>query len=192
MRTTAWTSGASGVASPPTDGPVTIEEIVRPGNRRVIQMVGGVVVDEQMAIDGRVYLRGAIVPAAVAPMMDASTWVEINPAAADSSSPIAALVAYLTSPVSSPLGEVSEETRNLMAVPAGQSTIAGRTCDVFTFGFPDRITYELALEANGLPCRFVTSAGGQANVTLYEFDPPGLSLVAPDVATPPSSDGGTG
>jgi len=185
MRTIFWSAPEGQVSSPAAGGSVTIEEIVLPSNRHVVQMFGGAVVDEQLVVDGRVYIKGALVPAAIAPMMDVNTWVEIDPAAATSNSPIAQQVAYLTSPVTSPLGAVSPETGNQQAVPAGEVTIGGRMCTVYTFG-SGGIGYELAIDGSDLPCRLVMSASGTANVTLYEFNVPGLVLTAPDLATPPA------
>jgi hypothetical protein len=185
MRTTFWSAPDGEIASPAANGAVTIEEIVLPANRRVVQLVDGAVVDEQIAVDGRVFMKGSLVPVAIAPMMDAKTWVEIDPAAAASSAPIAQQIAYLMSPVTSPMGVVSPETRNLQAVPAGEVTVGGRVCAVYTFA-SGGISYELAIDDNDLPCRLVMSASGAVNVTLYEFNVPGLVLSAPELATPPA------
>jgi hypothetical protein len=184
MRTTFWSTIEGQLASPAANAAVTIEEIVLPANRHVLQMAGGVVVDEQLVVDGRIYMKGALVPAAIAPMMDATTWVEIDPAAATSNAPIAQQVAYLTSPVTSPMGAVSPETRNLHAVPTGDVTIDGRRCRVYAFE-SGGISYELAIDDGDLPCRLVMAASGAVNVTLYEFNVPGLVLTAPDLAIPP-------
>lgn len=186
MRTTFWSAPEGQLASPAAGATVTIEEVVLPANRHVVQMVNGAVVDEQLVVDGRIYMKGALVPAVIAPMMDATTWVEIDPAAATSGAPIAQQVAWLTSPVTSPMGSVSPETRGLQAVPSGEVTIDGRSCAVYTFG-DGGISYELSIDANDLPCRLVMSASGTANVTLYEFNVPGLVLTAPEVATPPAT-----
>ena len=185
MRTTFWSTPEGQVTSPAAGGAVTIEEVVLPADRHVVQMAGGTVVDEQLVVDGRIYMKGALVPAAIAPMMDANTWVEIDPAAATSNVPIAQHVAYLTSPVTSPMGSVSPETASQHAVPAGEVTIGERVCTVFTFG-SGGITFELAIDGHDLPCRLVMTASGVANVTLYEFNVPGLVLTAPDLATPPA------
>lgn len=187
MRTTFWSTGATPGGTPPPTGMVTVEEVRLPADRRVVVRNDGRVTDEQIVVDGRIYTKGALVPAAIAPMIDSETWVEVDPAAAGTESPISMQIGYLLSPVVSPFADVSNETSGLPATLGGNVTINGRSCDVFTFGDPDGISYELALDAANLPCRFVQSAGGQANVTLYEFNDPDLLIVAPtlpEVATP--------
>ncbi len=187
MRTTFWSTGATAGGTPPPNGMVTVEEVRFPADRRVVIRNEGVVTDEQVVAGGRIYMKGALVPAAIAPMIDSETWVEVDPAAVGSDSPVSMQIGYLLSPIVSPFSDVSTETTGLAATPGGNVTVNGRSCDVFTFGDPDGISYELALDAANLPCRFVQSAGGQANVTLYEFNDLDLLIVAPtlpEVATP--------
>lgn len=187
MRTTFWSTGATAGGTPPPSGMVTVEEVSLPAGRRLVVMNDGMVTDEQIAVDGRIYMKGALVPTAIAPMIDSETWVEVDPAAVGTGSPVSMQIGYLLSPIVSPFADVSDETTGLLATPGGNVTINGRSCDVFTFGDPDGISYELALDAGNLPCRFVQSAGTRANVTLYEFNDPDLLIVAPNlpgVATP--------
>ncbi|MDQ3655993.1 MAG: hypothetical protein M3457_13065 [Chloroflexota bacterium] len=187
MRTTFWSTGATAGATPPPTGMVTIEEVQLPADRRLVIRNEGMVTDEQVVVGGRIYMKGALVPAAIAPMVDRETWVEVNPAAVGTGSPVSMQIGYLLSPIVSPFADVSNETTGLLATPGGSVTIDGRSCDVFTFGDPDGISHELALDAANLPCRFVQSAGDRANVTLYEFNDPDLLIVAPSlpgVATP--------
>jgi len=191
MRTTFWTTTTDAGGTPPSTGTVTIEEAVRPNGRRVVILNDGGPTDEQVAVDGRVYMRGAVVPAAIAPMVDSQTWVEIDPAAAGSNSPIAMQIAYLLSLIESPFADLSPETAALEAVSGSEVTIGGRTCQVFTFGDPAGVMHELAIGADGRPCRLVQRAGGVSNVTLYEFDVPDLTIAAPEVATPVGGDAGS-
>jgi hypothetical protein len=187
MQSTFWSTEAASAGTPPATGLVTVEQVVLPANRHVTQLTNGQVTDEQLVVDGRVYMKGALVPAAIAPMVDTATWIEVDPAAAVSDSPIAMQVAYLLSPTVSPFAGVSDETRALAAIPAGEVTIDGRTCQRYTFGDAtgdSGIGYELLLDEDDLPCRLVQSAGGYVNVTTYAFNVPGLVLVAPSIATP--------
>jgi hypothetical protein len=186
-RATTWSTESPDLSTPASGDQVTIEEVVLPSSRHLAQVTGGVVVDEQLLVDGRVYMKGSLVQAAIAPNIDTNTWVEVDPAAASSSTSIAPQVAYLTSPITSPFASVSPETRALQAVPAGDITVEGRTCRRYTFGTADEgIAYELALDERNLPCRLVQSGGGYSNVTTYAFDVPGLVLAAPAIATPPA------
>jgi len=187
MRTTYWETDAGLAATPPPAASLTIEEVVRPSSRHVVQVVNGVVIDEQIVVDGRIFMKGSLVPTTIAPMVDTNTWVEVDPAAATSNSPIAGLVNYLAAPVSSPVGTVSDDTRARVAIPSGLEEIGGRQCNLFTFPGDSALDYELAIDPIGLPCRLVISAGVQATVTMYEFNVPGLTITAPSAATPPAT-----
>jgi hypothetical protein len=186
MRTTFWVGTAGESATPPAAGSYTTEISVLPNARHVIQTVDGQVVDEQISQGGRVYMKGSMVVAAIAPMVGPDTWVEVDPAAASSNSPVAMQIAYLTSPVTSPFTTVSPETLALEAFPSGEVTVGERTCEAHTFGDTsgNGIQYELAIDANGLPCRMVLTSGNIANITLYDFNLPGLTVIAPEIATP--------
>ncbi len=187
MRTTFWATEESPGGTPAPTGMVTVEEVRLPADRRVVISTDGRVTDEQIAVGGRIYMKGALVQVAIAPLIDTETWVEVDPAAANAGSPVSLHISYLLSPIVSPFSAISGTTSGLHATPGEAVTIAGQTCDVFTFGDPDGISYELALDIADLPCRFVQSAGGVSNVTIYEFNDPALNIVAPElpgVATP--------
>jgi len=187
MRTTFWSTATDTAGTPPVTGLVTVEEIVLPANRHVVQSTNGQVTDEQLVVDGHIYIKGALVPAAIAPNVDTDTWVEVDPMAAASDSPISMQVAYLMSPIVSPFAGVSDETRALPAIPDGTETIDGRACQRFTFGDATGeagIAYEILIDDKDLPCRLVQSAGGVSNVTTYTFNVEGLVLAAPGNATP--------
>ena len=183
-RTTFWTTGDSEIVSPPAAGDVTVESSIAPDRRHVVRSVNGEVVEEQIAVGGRVFMRGQIVVAAIAPMMGPDAWVEVDPRAADSTAAIAAQVDWLLSPIQSPFATVSAETRSLEAFPGETVEVGGRTCQTWTFGDQNGIQQELALDENNLPCRLIQRAGDFSNVTMYEFGPAGLTIVVPEVATP--------
>lgn len=186
MRTSFWSTEATAGATPPPTGMVTVEDVVLPANRRVALITDGLVTDEQILADGRIYMKGALVPAAIAPQVDTETWVEVDPAAAETGSPVSMQIAYLLSPITPPFGDISDETAALEAVPGGNITINGRSCQVYAFGGAGGIAYELSLDPTGLPCRFVQAAGGATNVTTFEFNDPALTIAPPNLATPPS------
>ncbi len=187
MRTTQWDTDGGASATPPANGSMTVETVILPNARHRVQLVGGIAVDEQIVVDGRIFMRGATVPAMIAPAVDAATWIEVDAAAADAGLPIAGLISYLTTPIDSPLGEVTAETRALEAFPAGMTEVAGRSCQVFTFAPGDAVTYQLSVDMQGLPCSLVVTGGGQSTITTYEFNIPDLAIAAPVVATPPAS-----
>jgi hypothetical protein len=189
MRTTFWSTNGEVGATPMTDGTVTVEEAVLPASRRVRILINGEPADEQVAVDGRVYMKGALVPQVIAPMVDTETWVEVDPGAANGDTPIARQMSYLLSPVVPPFTDLTAATAELPAGPADDVSIGGRTCRVYTFGDAGGISYELSIDENDLPCRLVQRAGGHANVTLYEFNAPDLAISAPEVATPSADPG---
>ncbi len=186
MRTTFWTGTSGDLATPAANGSFTTEIALPPSARHVIQTVDGQVVDELITVGGRVYMRGAMVVAAIAPMVGPDMWVEVDPAAASSNSPVAMQVAYLMAPVISPFSTVSPETLALEAFPAGDVTVGDRACQAYTFGATagNGIQYEISFDANDLPCRMVLTSGNIANVTIYEFNVPGLAIAVPEIATP--------
>lgn len=184
MRSTFWSAEGLVAGTPPPTGMVTVEEVRLPTDRRLVSNSGGMVTDEQIVVDGRIYMKGALVPAAIAPMVDSETWVEVDPAAASTNAPVSMQISYLLSPIVSPFADISAETAALRAAPDGNITIKGRSCQTFTFGDPGGVSHELSLDAANLPCRFVQSAGGHANVTIYDFNDPDLVIFAPSLSTP--------
>jgi hypothetical protein len=174
----------------PTTSPVTTEEYIAPDRRRIATSTGSTIVDEQIAIGPAIYMRGSFVTSAVAPMLGTDVWVTVDPALVPSDTPVGNVVAYLTAPFRLPFESVSDSLRGRGVTQGGQVEVAGRTCTTWTFvdttSFGDKIDYELTIDAQGLPCSLVERAGTIENVTTFEFNVPGLVIVAPDSATPVS------
>jgi hypothetical protein len=179
----ATATAASGVQS-------TVEETVAPNSRRIVRMTDGVPTDEQVYVNGKVYMWGTFVASAVAPEVGAGTWVTVDPADVPGDTPVGYQLSYLTRPQEAPFGSLSAETRALPAASAGQVQVGGRTCTVYTFldatELGDRIEYELALDDNDLPCQLVQRAGGFQNSSVFEINVPDLKIIAPDAPTPVS------
>jgi hypothetical protein len=185
VQTTFWSTSTEGVAdSPPTAGEVTIDLAIAPDRRHVTRLIDGEAVEEQIGVGGRVFMRGAIVVAAIAPMVGTDTWVEVDPRGADPGSAAAAQIAWLLSPFESPFQRVSEETRGLEAFPGEAIEIGGRLCRTWRFGDVNGIQQELAVDEAGLPCRLVQRAGTYANVTTYQVNLPSATITPPAVASP--------
>lgn len=186
MRTTFWVATGTTGGTPPTTGAVSIETVIPPSSRHVVQMQDGAIVDEQISLDGRVYMKGSLVVAAIAPMVGTDTWILVDPTTATADSPVAMQVAYLLSPVTQPFDTITAETLATEAFPLGTVTLGERTCT--TYGFGDQsgegIRYELALDDANLPCQLLQIAGGYVNVTTYAFNLPDAVIVAPSIATP--------
>jgi len=170
-------------ATPPTDQMVTVEKVVKPSARSISTSIGGVAVDDQLAVNGIVYFRGQSVTNAIAPFMDASTWVQVDPTLVAEDSPVGQQLAYLTSPLAPPYGTVSDDLRSRGATQTGQATVGGRTCDVYAFtdaaAGDEGIAYTLSLDSAGLPCSLTQSAGGYANVTTWTFNDLSIAITPP-------------
>lgn len=182
--TSKTTSGAPGTS------PVTTEEYIAPDQRRIVTTSGTTVVDEQIAIGSTVYMRGSFVSTAVAPMLGTDIWVNVDPALVPVDTPVGNVVGYLTEPFRMPFATVSNDLRNRGVTQSGQAEVAGRTCTVWTFvdttSFGDRIEYGLAIDTTGLPCSLTERAGTVENITTFEFNIPGLQIIAPENAQPVS------
>jgi hypothetical protein len=174
----------------PTASATTTEEYVAPDKRRIVTATGSTIADEQIAIGSAIYMKGAFVSSAVAPMLGTDVWVTVDPALVPTDTPVGNVVAYLTAPFQLPFASVSDNLRGRGVTEGSQVEVAGRTCTSWTFvdttSFGDRIDYELTIDARGLPCSLVERAGTIENVTTFEFDIPGLTIVAPDSAQPVS------
>lgn len=172
----------------PTTSPVTTEVWVAPDKRQIQTASGGTVVDDQIAIGNRIYMRGAFVTSTVAPMVSTDIWITLDPALVPPGTPVGNVLTYLTSPFRLPFANVSDGMRARGVTAAGQTQVAGRTCTVYTFAdttsFGDLLEYQLAIDDRGLPCSLTERAGTFENVTTFEFDVPGLDVIAPDAATP--------
>lgn len=172
---------------------VTIEATVMTGDRRIVTLSGGTAVDESIYAGGRVFMRGTFVSTNVAPNVPPGTWVNVNPANVPEFTPVGEQLRYLTAPPVPPFQSVSDgmKARGARGIGPVQVDDSGRQCTGFTFSESASeggvISYELDIDANGLPCRLVQSSNGYSNVTIFAFNVPGLRIMAPDAATPVSA-----
>lgn len=186
MSATSWTAPytdpMAGLGTPPADQMVTVERVIKPSSRSISTSIGGAVVDEQVAMNGSVYFRGTSVTDAIAPFVDASTWIKVNPTTVSADTPVGQQLSYLTSAPLPPYGTVSADLRARGAANAGQVKQGDRTCDVYTFrdgAGESGIAYTLAIDTTNLPCFLIQSGGGYANITTWTFNDPGIVIAAP-------------
>lgn len=182
------TEGVEG--SPVPEGPVTIEEWVAPNNRRLVERVGNIVTNEQIFINGKVYMWGMFVGTSVAPEVGSGTWVTLDPEVVPSDTPVGYRVDYITREAGSPFGSISAEMRQRPVKEAGTVQVGDRSCTLYTFvdttQLGERIDYELALDEDNLPCQHVMRAGGFQNSSVFEINTPDVQIIAPDAPTPVS------
>lgn len=183
----------------PTDGPdstpasgvqSSIEEAVAPDTRRIVRMTDGAITDEQIWVNGTVYMWGVFVANAVAPEVGDQVWVTVDPTIVPAESPVGRQLSYLTRPLDSPFTAMTDDLRAQPAQEAGEVEVGGRVCRGYTFADSTasgtRIDYELALDDAGLPCQLVRRAGGFQDSSVFEVNVAGLQIVAPDAPTPVS------
>jgi hypothetical protein len=169
---------------------VVVEEI-KPDRRRVVIRQDGAVIDEQIVVEGVIYLRGSFVAGLVAPNVGAETWVTVDPALVPPDTPVGQQMSALTAPIAPPYQTVSAETRALPATAAGRVDVEGRSCAAFTFSARDatsggQIDYTLALDDTDRLCALDQTAGAVTNRTIFTYNLPELTIEAPLAATPVS------
>lgn len=185
--------GAGPVASPaagPTEADsYVLDEVVLPDRRRRQFVEGGNVASEIVVIGGTVYARGEFVGQYVDPALAADTWVVLEPSAIGTETPLGQVLHGMLTPIGAPLSALTPEERDLPARSVGQATTeSGRTCDLYdivqTTQTGERVEVLVAIEASGLPCAVVTSAGGQHTIAAFtDFNAP-IAIDPPAEAVP--------
>jgi hypothetical protein len=176
--------------TPTPQGTYTIEEWSAPNNRRVIELVDGTVINEQVYVDDVIYMRGLFVGTAVAPEVGSGTWIILDQSVVVADTPVGNRVAYLTREASSPFAGMSPDLLPLPVAESGTVRVGERSCTLYTFGDPDNsgdeIRYEVALDENELPCQVVMRGGGFQNSSVYEINSGDVEIAAPLEGTPVS------
>lgn len=174
--------------TPIAQGMVTIEEWTAPNSRRIVELMAGKVINEHIFINGKVYMWGVFVGSSVAPEVGPGTWVTLDPDVIPPDTPVGYRVSYITREPGTPFGTVTDEMRRRPAKELETVQAGGRTCTLYTFAdttqLGERIDYELALDADNLPCQLVQRAGGFQNSSVYEVNNTDIRIVAPDAPTP--------
>src|SRR5690606_32897436 len=118
-------------STPTVDGTVAIEEWTAPNNRRIIEQMDGVTINQQVFADGRVFMWGMFVGTSVAPEVGPATWVTLDPSVIPPDTPVGYRVAYLTRAAGPPFGMVSEQMRQRPVTESGTVQVAGRACTLY-------------------------------------------------------------
>lgn len=178
----------TGSGTPVPDSSYAIETWTVPNNREVVEVVEGTVINEQMYVEGVIYMKGIFVGSAVAPEVGSGTWITLDKDVVPRDTPVGNRVAYLTREPASPFRSLSDDLLAQPVKDSGTVQVGDRTCTLYTFGDPDNegdeIRYEVALDENDLPCQVVQRAGGYQNSSVYEFNTDEIRIVAPDAGTP--------
>ncbi len=167
----------------------SVQDWTSNGDRHLIEFENGSAVNEQISVDGTVYMRGRFVSSTVAPELDQNTWVILDTTVVPADTPVGIQIRYLTRQQTNPYGELSTDLLERPVQEAGTVAVGDRTCTVYTFGDENNtgteIRYELAVDETGLPCQVVQRAGDFQNSTVYEFNT-GVTIEAPLEGTPVS------
>ena len=191
MRVTTMSGPVPAEGEPQTpvaEGVITVEEWAAPNNRRIVERMGDQVVNEQVFVDGMVYMWGMFVGTSVAPQVGSDTWVMLDPEVIPPDTPVGYRVNYIIREPGTPFGTVSEEMQRRPAKESGMVQVSDRSCTLYTFidttQLGDRIYYELALDIESLPCQLVQRGGGYQNSSVYEINDEDIRITPPDAATP--------
>lgn len=188
MRTTSQTGTV------PREGEQTaftgsVQDWTANGDRHLIEFENGTAVNEQISVDGTVYMRGRFVSSAVAPELDENTWVILDTTVVPADTPVGIQIRYLTREQTDPYGDLTDDILARPVREAGTVAVGSRTCTVYTFGDENdtgtEIRYEMAVDELGLPCQVVQRAGDFQNSTVYEFNID-FAIAAPLEGTPVS------
>lgn len=159
------------------------------GNRHLIEFQDGTAINEQIWVDGQIYMRGQFVSAAVAPELDLNTWVILDSTVSRENTPVGVQIRYLTREQNGPYGEWTGDILSRPVTESGSVMVGSRSCTMYTFGDENdtgtEIRYEIAVDENGLPCQLIQRAGDLQNSTVFEFDVD-ISIEAPLEGTPVS------
>lgn len=191
MRTTSRSGPVPTEGDAPTPITGSVQDWTSDGDRYIVEFQDGSVVNEQLYADGTVYMRGQFVTSAVAPQVDANTWVILNPDVVPADTPVGQRLEYLMRPQETAFGPLTKQTLAQPVTEAGTVTVGERSCTMYTYGDAsgsgNELRVEIAVDERGLPCQIIQRAGGQQNSTVYEYDIPGVDVVAPiEEATPVS------
>ena len=158
--------------APPFTG--SVQDWTPDGDRHLFEFQQGTMVNEQIWVDGTVYMRGQFVSSAVAPELDVDTWVILDPEVVQPNTPVGIQVEYLIREQHGPYGDLSDEFLAQPVNEGGRVTVGDRSCTMYTFGDENdtgtEIRYEIAVDDTGLPCQVIQRAGDFQNSTVYVFN----------------------
>ena len=177
-----------------------VDEIVLPDQRHYLESNGGSI-SEFTAVGGRVYARGRFSQLAVRPDLDATTWVNLDPAFISADSTIGQfLTAFIGGDAAAfraPLADLQSDTRDRELTATGTIDAGERPCSAYqwvdTDETGDPMTRIVSIDATGLPCSLEFSTGDYTSrVTWDSFNlVPAIVAPAESVTVGESLDMGT-
>lgn len=172
---------------PPFTG--SVQDWNADGERHIFEFQDGTIINEQIWVDGTIYMRGQFVSSAVAPELDVDTWVILDTTVVPEHTPVGERIRYLTREQNGPYGTLTEDTLARPVTEGGTVVVGDRSCTVYTFGDENQtgteIRYEIAVDQSGLPCQLILRGGDFQNSTVFEFNTD-ITVEAPLDGTPVS------
>ncbi len=177
-------------AAPPADPNATweavVDEIVLPDQRHYLESSGGAI-SEFSAIGGRVYARGRFTQIAIRPDLDATTWVNLDPAFISPDSTIGGFLSAFSggdaAAYRAPLADLQPDTRERELTAAGTIDVGGRSCAAYrwvdTSDTGDPMTRMVSIDSSGLPCSLEFTAGDYSGRTTWDMYSQVPAIVAP-------------
>lgn len=176
-------------AAPPPDPNATweavVDEIVLPDQRHYLESSGGAN-SEFSAVGGRVYARGRFTQIAIRPDLDATTWVNLDPAFISPDSTIGQFLSAFAggeaAAYRAPLADLQPDTRERELTAAGTIDVGGRPCTAFRWvdtGETGDSTRVVSIDASGLPCSLEITAGEYSSRTTWDLYGQVPAIVAP-------------
>lgn len=178
--------------STPTAGLTSLtvtDEVAYPGSaHRTVVDSSGATSAEFILIDGQLFGRGTLIPAAFQTSTSPDTWVQFSQVMLAPGSPGANILSQLQALFEPRYSGLAPEEQAREAMLTDEVTEGGQVCFVFstveTTQTGERLDVEIALTPEGRLCSVTTTGGGLDTVENFEFDVP-VTIAAPDsVATP--------
>ena len=163
-----------------------VDEIVLPDQRHYLESIGGSI-SEFTAVGGRVYARGRFSQLAVRPDLDATTWVNLDPAFISADSTIGqflgAFVGADAAAFQAPLADLQPDTRERELTAMGMVDVGGRPCSAYRWVDTDEtgeaMTRVVSIDATGLPCSLEFTAGDYTSRVTWDGFNTLPTIVAP-------------
>ncbi len=163
-----------------------VDEIILPDERHYLESNGGSI-SEFTAVGGRVYARGRFSQLAVRPDLDATTWVNLDPAFISADSTIGqfltAFVGGDAAAFRAPLADLQPDTRARELTEMGPIDVGGRSCAAYrwvdTDETGDPMTRIVSIDAAGLPCSLEFTAGDYTSRVTWDSYNLVPAIVAP-------------